>query len=919
MTVSKFATALIATVCVAEASFRSGSVSTYEKFTYGKFITRMKAPDKMGTVASFFTYWDGPDFTPTEWNELDIEIVPSVVHNPFSMNIIYGDGVDKKESHQYAAGFNPHDDWHTYAMEWTPEYISWSIDGHEVRHVPTTDPAVEHMVKEQSLRMNFWTPTFHSWGKGLDAHDMPWYVLYDYVEVWLWNSDSNEFELHWKDDFDKFDSKRWHKASGGFDANSSVFHPENVSVKAGNLVLKMEPEPAEAVELLHDTVVVDQHPLAVEEYLAEGGHHTRRVIDHDVPRHSLHKSEHWNRDHVRSHKHAHSQVHDERFWIGNHEGSERNTEQEADDIPYEDYEDSDSDADWREYQDYLHGRRARHHIIRDAPVRHSASRHMDAPGVVETEVIETPRHRTYHERIDSDDSDRYDEYEDKEAYKAWKRERKHALKEEKYLAHRDKHHYYDEPAFYADEGAQFDSYMDYKQAKYEDKEAHRRAKEHRKEQKHWDKEYYHRGRRHHYRDYGDYDTEYSRYAESEDYYRDERPRHYARAHEREVITETPVIHRTVTETPIIHDTVVKPVVKETIVKPVVHETTIEKPVTTTTHEVVNDRIVVPVTHTREVVHVPVHRYSTYRDDYDMDHSEYHSTYHRYHRSLDDYRRFRYEEALPAKIREVEEKQRDADEHFETFRREHPYMSDEELNLHHKHYEVEPFFHSVAERDEWKWQKKQEKLRREERRRVLKHEREIREMEKAYDEIMDPTYDGDSDVDHVIEENRRHYYVDEHHPHTIEGHYPVHRAVTHVTVPVVEQTTTTVYEKPVHTTTHYVTEVPVKEDPAYVALSERHEVPVYETRHQPEVTTHELVHPPIETKVVEDIPVHHERVYRHEAPVYVAPSHHARTVVHEPVVTHHGAPVIHQPVIAHHAGSHHEVVPAHRRVVAPVHH
>ena len=89
--------------------------------------------------------------------------------------------------------------------------------------------------------MNFWTPTFHSWGAGLDASDMPWYLLYDYVEVFTYDHDDNEFHLHWRDNFDTFDSLRWHKATGGFDANSSEFHPENVSVKAGNLVLKMEP------------------------------------------------------------------------------------------------------------------------------------------------------------------------------------------------------------------------------------------------------------------------------------------------------------------------------------------------------------------------------------------------------------------------------------------------------------------------------------------------------------------------------------------------------------------------------------------------------------------------------------------------------------------------------------------------------
>lgn len=78
MTVTKFASVLLAVIGVANANFRSGSVSSFEKFTYGKFVTRMKAPNKLGTVSSFFTYWDGPNFTPSEWNELDIEIVPSV-------------------------------------------------------------------------------------------------------------------------------------------------------------------------------------------------------------------------------------------------------------------------------------------------------------------------------------------------------------------------------------------------------------------------------------------------------------------------------------------------------------------------------------------------------------------------------------------------------------------------------------------------------------------------------------------------------------------------------------------------------------------------------------------------------------------------------------------------------------------------
>lgn len=49
------------------------------------------------------------------------------------------------------------------------------------------------MSKAQSLRMNFWTPTFHSWGQGFDDEDMPWYTMYDYVEVYTFDKHSNEF------------------------------------------------------------------------------------------------------------------------------------------------------------------------------------------------------------------------------------------------------------------------------------------------------------------------------------------------------------------------------------------------------------------------------------------------------------------------------------------------------------------------------------------------------------------------------------------------------------------------------------------------------------------------------------------------------------------------------------------------------
>ena len=119
----KFAAAITAIVATAQADYLSGEVRSQEWFKYGKFVARMKNPGKMGTVQSMFTYTD-MDW-PVSQNEIDVEIVPSIVENPFSMNIIWSHGA---QDHNYATGFHPGTDWFTYTVEWTPEYVSWYVD-----------------------------------------------------------------------------------------------------------------------------------------------------------------------------------------------------------------------------------------------------------------------------------------------------------------------------------------------------------------------------------------------------------------------------------------------------------------------------------------------------------------------------------------------------------------------------------------------------------------------------------------------------------------------------------------------------------------------------------------------------------------------------------------------------------------------
>ena len=98
----------------------SGEIKTNETFLYGKFITRMKSPNQYGTVASFFTYWDGPNWSDGQWNEIDVEIVPSVQSQgkePFSTNLIYGSGTNyHKQEQVYEPVSHDWNAFHTYEI-----------------------------------------------------------------------------------------------------------------------------------------------------------------------------------------------------------------------------------------------------------------------------------------------------------------------------------------------------------------------------------------------------------------------------------------------------------------------------------------------------------------------------------------------------------------------------------------------------------------------------------------------------------------------------------------------------------------------------------------------------------------------------------------------------------------------------------
>ena len=68
---------------------------------------------------------------------------------------------------------------------------------HEVRHTSSSRALKQHM----PLFLNFWTPDGGAWGGGFNDSNMPWYLDYDWVEVWDHYASTGGFTWNFDDQF----------------------------------------------------------------------------------------------------------------------------------------------------------------------------------------------------------------------------------------------------------------------------------------------------------------------------------------------------------------------------------------------------------------------------------------------------------------------------------------------------------------------------------------------------------------------------------------------------------------------------------------------------------------------------------------------------------------------------------------------
>jgi len=228
--------------CFSKA-YKGAELRTIEAFKYGRFEVCYLPPAATGVLANFFTYHDFTTGT-IEWNEIDIEILGR--YEDDVQCTIIGPRQFIYNSHS-VVNFNPTEDYHVYAFEWTPDYVAWFIDGTEIYR--QTDEHISQLIFPQQLMLNIWAPDGNgTWPGKWDPDILPVFAYYDWVSYAAFAPDSgdtgtdNNFKKQWQDDFDSWDQTRWSKATHTWGGNRVDFMTENSVFIDGKMILCLTDE-----------------------------------------------------------------------------------------------------------------------------------------------------------------------------------------------------------------------------------------------------------------------------------------------------------------------------------------------------------------------------------------------------------------------------------------------------------------------------------------------------------------------------------------------------------------------------------------------------------------------------------------------------------------------------------------------------
>jgi hypothetical protein len=230
---------LLAVTAVPDVAFAVSSAEFYKSAPdgYGRVEARLRFAAGDGVVSTFFLWKNGSELAGMFWNELDFEKVGADCR--VKTNALYGNpGTNHSQDAILSA--DACGEYHTYAFEWTPDAIVWSVDDIEVRReTGATAMAFADNASPSGMqvRFNIW-PGDPSFGGNFSPSILPVHQSVDWVEFSSY--EDGAFTLQWREDFDGSAlPSGWSTGDWPSPKNLSTHSPSNVSLADGHLVLSM--------------------------------------------------------------------------------------------------------------------------------------------------------------------------------------------------------------------------------------------------------------------------------------------------------------------------------------------------------------------------------------------------------------------------------------------------------------------------------------------------------------------------------------------------------------------------------------------------------------------------------------------------------------------------------------------------------
>jgi len=176
-----------------------GEVRTKQNmFRYGRYEAAIKAPspNKGNTkvngnyIATMFVFRDGKY---KHWREIDVEItgdkVDSVHTNVLSADDTPNWNADMGEEGDDHVFTNLREGFHSYAIEWLPNSITWFFDGRVIRHKTGGKIPIPSM--STKIMMSTWVFDDRALfgGKHIENDQWPLETEYDWIRFYKWDGD----------------------------------------------------------------------------------------------------------------------------------------------------------------------------------------------------------------------------------------------------------------------------------------------------------------------------------------------------------------------------------------------------------------------------------------------------------------------------------------------------------------------------------------------------------------------------------------------------------------------------------------------------------------------------------------------------------------------------------------------------------